>query len=128
MSIIYCDAPQVPFPPAKAVFVGIDAILAVCTSNTLFYQSICDTRVFQAACGVTSSYDALLDLFECLGNFLKRLEIYTTIPPTSTMTSIIVKIMVELLLVLAMATKQIKQGRLSKSVRCTVRDLWLSVL
>jgi hypothetical protein len=116
VSIIYCDAPQVSFPPAKAVFVGIDAILAVCTSNTLFYQSTGNTRVVQAACGVTSSYDALLDLFECLGNFLKRLEIYTTIPPTSTMTSIIVKIMVELLSVLAMATKQVKQGRFSKSV------------
>jgi hypothetical protein len=58
-----------------------------------------------------------LDLFECLGNFLKRLEIYTTIPPTSMMTNIIVKIMVELLSVLALATGQIKQGRLSKCIR-----------
>ena len=63
---------------------------------------------------MTSSYDALLELFECLGNFLKRLEIYTTIPPTPIMTDIIVKIMVELLSVLALATKQIKQGRFSK--------------
>jgi hypothetical protein len=69
--------------------------------------------VYQAASGVTSSYDALLDLFECIGNFLKRLEIYTTIPPTSLMTDIIIKIMVELLSVLALATKQIKQGRFS---------------
>ena len=68
----------------------------------------------QAASGVTSSYDALLDLFECLGNFLKRLEIYTTIPPSPIMTDIIVKIMVELLSVLALATKQIEQGRFSK--------------
>jgi hypothetical protein len=68
----------------------------------------------QAAGGVSSSYDALLDLFECLGNFLKRLEIYTTIPPTPVMTDIIVKIMVELLSVLALATKQIEQGRFSK--------------
>jgi hypothetical protein len=70
--------------------------------------------VSQAASGVTSSYDALLDLFECLGNFLKRLEIYTTIPPTLVMTDIIVKIMVELLSVLALATKQISQGRFSE--------------
>jgi hypothetical protein len=68
----------------------------------------------QAASGVTSSYDALLDLFECLGNFLKRLEIYTNIPPTPTMTDIIVKIMIELLSVLALATTQIRQGRFSK--------------
>ena len=77
--------------------------------------------MFQAASGVMSSYDALLDLFDCLGSFLKRLEIYTTIPPTPIMTDIIVKIMVELLSVLALATKQIKQGRFSKfSVICTI--------
>ena len=69
--------------------------------------------MFQAAGGVSSSYDALLDLFECLGNFLKRLDIYTTIPPTPIMTDIIVKIMVELFSVLALATNQIKQGRFS---------------
>ena len=68
----------------------------------------------QAASGVTSSYDALIDLFECLGNFLKRLEVYTTIPSTPIMTDIIIKIMVQLLSVLALATKQIKQGRFSK--------------
>ena len=70
--------------------------------------------MYQAASGITSSYDALLDLFDCLGNFLKRLEIYTTIPPTPIMTDIIIKIMIELLSVLALATKQIKQGRFSK--------------
>jgi hypothetical protein len=70
--------------------------------------------VCQAASGVTSSYDALFDLFECLGNFLKRLEIYTMIPPTPIMTDIVVTIMVELLSVLALATKQIRQGRFSK--------------
>jgi len=49
-----------------------------------------------------------------LGNFLKRLEIYTMIPPNPIMTEIIIKIMVELLSVLALASKQIKQGRFSK--------------
>jgi hypothetical protein len=77
-------------------------------------QPPCDALARQAASGVTSGYDAVLDLFECLGNFLKRLEIYTTIPPTPIMTDIIVKIMIELLSVLALATKQINQGRFSK--------------
>ncbi len=49
-----------------------------------------------------------------MGSFLKRLEIYTTIPLTPIMTEVIVKIMVELLSVLALATKQIKQGRFSE--------------
>ena len=76
-----------------------------------------DVRLYQVACGFTSSYDALLELFERLGNFLKRLEIYTTIPPTTIMMDIIVKIMVEVLSVLALATKEIKQGRFSE---CTI--------
>ncbi|KAH9018545.1 hypothetical protein EDB84DRAFT_1679286 [Lactarius hengduanensis] len=82
----------VPFGPAKAIFAGVDVLIA-------------------AASDVSSSYDALVDLFECLGNFLKRLRIYTDLPLTHSMTDIGVKIMVELLSVLALATKQIKQGR-----------------
>ena len=74
----------------------------------------CDALVYQVASGVSSSYDALLELFELLGNFLKRLEVYTNIQPTPLMTDILVKIMVELLSVLALATKQIRQGRFSK--------------
>ncbi|KAH8985503.1 hypothetical protein EDB86DRAFT_2329448 [Lactarius hatsudake] len=85
----------VPFEPAKAVFAGLDVLIA-------------------AASGVSSSYDALVDLFECLANFLKRLRIYTDLPLTPEMTEISVKIMVELLSVLALATKQIKQGRFKK--------------
>ena len=68
----------------------------------------------QAADGVSSSYDALVELFECIGNFLKRLRIYTDIPMTPSMTDVIVKIMVELLSVFALATQQIKQGRFSR--------------
>src|SRR6266851_6563798 len=75
-----------------------------------------DTGVFQAASGVSSSYDALFDLFESLASFLKRLDIYTNIPPTPVMTDIIVKIIIELLSVLSLATKQIRQGRFSKPI------------
>jgi len=51
-----------------------------------------------------------------LGSFVKRLDIYTKIDLTSIpiMTDIIVKIMLELLSVLALATKQISQKRFSK--------------
>ncbi|KAH8980105.1 hypothetical protein EDB92DRAFT_303341 [Lactarius akahatsu] len=85
----------VPFEPAKAIFAGVDVLIA--TANS-----------------VSSSYDALVDLFECLGNFLKRLQIYTDLPLTHPMREISVKIMVELLSVLALATKQVKQGRFKK--------------
>jgi hypothetical protein len=67
----------------------------------------------QATEGVSASYDALLELFESIGNFLKRLELYTKVSLSTLMTEIIVKIMVELLSILAQAKKQIKHGRLS---------------
>ena len=40
------------------------------------------------------------------------------IPPTPKMTDIIVKILIELLSVLALATKQVEQGRFSKCAVC----------
>ena len=46
-------------------------------------------------------------------NFFRRLESYTEIRPTVAMTDIIVKIMVEILFILAIATKEIKQRRTS---------------
>jgi hypothetical protein len=73
-----------------------------------------DVWMFQTASDVSSSYDALVDLFECIGNFLKRLRIHTDLPLSPSMKDIVVKIMVELLSVLALATKQIKQGRFSR--------------
>jgi hypothetical protein len=72
-----------------------------------------DISLCQTAIGVSSSYDALEDLFQCVQNFLQRLHVYTQIPPTPAMTNILVKIMVQVLSVLGLATKQIKQGRFS---------------
>jgi hypothetical protein len=43
------------------------------------------------------------------------------------MEGVLVKIMVELLAVLALATQQIKQGRFSKFVLSIVHASWLSV-
>ena len=65
---------------------------------------------------MNSSYDALVEIFECIENFLKRLEIYTKVPPTPAITDIVVKILIELLSVLALATKSISRGRFSISV------------
>ena len=73
--------------------------------------------VLQAAIGVSTSYDALVDLFECVANFLNRLRIYTDIPFSPSMSGIITKILVEVLSVLSLATKQVRQGRLSKESR-----------
>ena len=45
--------------------------------------------------------------------FFKRLENYLEVRPTVAMTDIIVKIMVEVLSILGIVTKEIEQGRIS---------------
>jgi ABC-type Zn uptake system ZnuABC Zn-binding protein ZnuA len=54
-------------------------------------------------------------LLETIERFLGRLDIYTKITPTAAMTEMIVKIMVEVLSTLAVATKHVKQKRSSES-------------
>ena len=65
---------------------------------------------------VSESQDVLVDLFERVENFFKRLETYIEVPPTAAMTDIIVKIVVEILNIFAISTKEIRQGRTSTSV------------
>jgi hypothetical protein len=73
------------------------------------------TSICQAADSVSTSYDALLELFQTISNFLKRLHVYTEkIPLSPMMSEIAVKIMVDVLSVFALATKQINQGRFSE--------------
>lgn len=69
----------------------------------------------QAIKDVSTSYDALVELFELMENFLRRLDIYTKVQSTKAMTEIVVKILVELLATLALATQQVRQGKLSES-------------
>jgi hypothetical protein len=66
---------------------------------------------------VGDSYDALVETFECVESFLRRLPIYTKIEqPPLAMAEVVTKIMTELISVLALATKQMNQGRFSEPV------------
>jgi len=105
---------QAPFQPTKMIFVGIGVLLSV--SVTLLPMGLlCAIYPRQAAVGVGDSYDALSDLFERVAAFLARFRVYIEkIPPSPTMSNVMVKIMTEVLNVLALATKQINQGRFSK--------------
>ena len=89
-------------------------LLAVCITSFLqnFSHDLCK---HQATKDVSASYDALVELFELIENFLRRLDIYTKVQSTTVMTEIVVKILVELLATLALATQQVEQGRLSES-------------
>jgi len=65
---------------------------------------------------MSNSQGALVDIFERIENVFRRLETYVGLPPTTEIMDIIVKVMVEVLLILALVTKEIKQGKLSELV------------
>jgi len=66
---------------------------------------------------VISNYEALVQLFERIHFFLQRLNRYTAIPLTPEMTLLLGKIMAQVLSVLALSTKEMKQRRISGSIR-----------
>lgn len=64
----------------------------------------------------SASRSKFIDLFERIDNFFIRLGTYVELPPTVEMTDIIVKVMVDVLLILALMTREIKQGKISGTV------------
>ena len=77
----------------------------------------CNAYISQAAKDARASQDTLIDVFERVEMYLRRLEIYTEVPATMEMMDILVRIMVEVLSILGLAMKEIKQGRMSKYVQ-----------
>ncbi|KAH9976517.1 hypothetical protein BJV74DRAFT_990048, partial [Russula compacta] len=86
------------YPPAGVIFTGIGILLS-------------------AATAASADQDALANVFDRIENFFTRLETYIELPPTARMTEIIVKIMIEVLSILAIATKMIKQSRAKRYVQ-----------
>jgi hypothetical protein len=58
-----------------------------------------------------------------MGFFFKRLETYTEVTPTAPMTDIITEIMVEVLAIFGIATKELRRGSASKN---PIGCLWIS--
>ncbi len=75
------------------------------------WKSFLHRSLSQTAKDVEASQDTLVDLFGRIENFFKRLESYIAVRPTDAMTDIIVKIMIEVLNIFAIATKDMRQGR-----------------
>ncbi|KAH9055276.1 hypothetical protein EDB87DRAFT_1824722 [Lactarius vividus] len=86
------------FPPARLVFAGVGVLLL-------------------AARDVTASQDILVDIFGRVESFFVRLEIYTEVPLTPAMTEKMVQITIEILDILAIATKEMGQNRAKKFVK-----------
>jgi hypothetical protein len=97
------------------VFTAIASLLSVGVTPLLLVRCF-DAQPPQAAQGVSASQGALMDIFERIENVFRRLETYVELPPTTEMRDIIVKVTTEVLLILALVTKEIRQGKLSEFV------------
>ncbi|KAH9069633.1 hypothetical protein EDB83DRAFT_2314311 [Lactarius deliciosus] len=86
------------FPPAKVVFAGVGVLLL-------------------AAKDVAASKEILVDIFGRIESFFVRLEIYTEVPLTPAMTDKMVQITVEILDILATATKEMERSRAKKFLK-----------
>ena len=69
---------------------------------------------FQTAKAVRADQNTLSEMFERIEAFFRRLDIYTKVAPNQGMVNTITAIMVEVLNFIGIATKEIKQGRMSK--------------
>ncbi|KAI0282900.1 hypothetical protein BC826DRAFT_1179831, partial [Russula brevipes] len=86
------------YPPAALIITGINSLLSA----------------VQAA---SASQDAMFALFERIENFFRRLETYIGLPRTAGMMEIIVKVMAEVLIILGLATREIKQGKTTRVLK-----------
>ncbi|KAH9001948.1 hypothetical protein EDB83DRAFT_2324510 [Lactarius deliciosus] len=106
------------FSPTKVIFAGAGVLLLVDIIPDHAYSDCSDTERTQAAKDVAASQDALIDIFERIESFFRRLEEYSEVPTTEAMKDIIVKIMVEVLGIFGTVTKEMKQGRTRRSGGC----------
>ncbi|KAF8477923.1 hypothetical protein DFH94DRAFT_801512 [Russula ochroleuca] len=83
------------FSPASVIFAGIGVLLS-------------------AAKDVRASQDTLMDIFERIETFFRRLEVYAGVALTTEMMDTIILIMVEVLSILGIATREIRRGRMSE--------------
>ncbi|KAH9996977.1 hypothetical protein BJV74DRAFT_794986 [Russula compacta] len=86
------------YPPAGVIFTGMGVLLSTATA-------------------VSASQDALADIFERIEYFFSRMGTYIEVPSTAGMTEIIVKIMIEMISIIGIAMKGMKQSRAKRYVK-----------
>ena len=74
-----------------------------------------------------ASYESLVNLFEGIQFFLQRLHYYTSVPLTPEMAELLAKIMAQILSILALSTKAMKERRISWSILQSIYFSWLIV-
>jgi hypothetical protein len=89
---------------------------------------LCNTQVNQVANGVDPNHGTLIDLLESIEHRLKLVEIYTRTPPTPAFDESMFGVILELLSTLALATKELKEGRSSESVLADMLPLLSAIV
>ncbi|KAJ7026251.1 hypothetical protein C8F04DRAFT_1297876 [Mycena alexandri] len=95
------EAVGVPVPFAKAGFVALGVLV-------------------QAAEDVSARYDCIINLCELLHSFLERLRVYMSAQLLDGMREVVIRILVHLLSVFALVTKEIKHARLVSYFRVLI--------
>ena len=72
------------------------------------YVRVFDVQMLQTVKDV-SALDPLVDLLESIESIVKHIDIYSKVPHTATMTETVMETLVELLSILGLATKLVKQ-------------------
>ena len=97
------------------IFAGIASLLSVGSTSILLVLFF-DAQISQAVLAANDIQSAFVDLFERIEILFRRLGTYIELPPTTNRTGIIVKVMAEVLIILAIVTRKIKRGKISEFV------------
>jgi hypothetical protein len=106
------------------IFSGIGVLLQV---NVFLDHSCIVVTVYQVAKDAAASYDVLREIFERIQAFLTRVKICSGIKLTAEMTEMLGKMMAEVLCILTLSTKEIKQGLLSQCLHLICHSLLISL-
>ena len=71
-------------------------------------------EIWQAARDVSASHDVLLDLFQRLDDFFKRFKVYSRTFLNTELAEVLVKVVVKVLHILSISTKEVEKGRASE--------------
>jgi hypothetical protein len=74
-----------------------------------------DSEILQVAKDVTASHVVLLKLFERMEDFFKRFKVYSQSFVNAELAEVLVKVVVKVLNILSIATKEVEQSRASES-------------
>jgi hypothetical protein len=78
-----------------------------------------ELNLWQAAKDTLANSGVLVKLFNRIEGFFERLKIYIEVPPPPATTEELAKIMAEVLSILGIATKGMKERKISRSIFCS---------